>query len=240
MVISNEASSNNGRILIADRERVESELMQFNLENAGYKVDIFHDVHDAMEADLCSYVLFIVDFETNSRNGVNLARHLKQNNSTADIPLIFCSSLDGELDVIETLDGGADDYILKPFSMRELIARVNALLRRQRISSHISKPSTKPTLIQHSDLVADLKAKKVTLNGKELSLFNDEYRLFAFLFGNRNRLFDIDEIYDNAWPEKEDVDMLYLEQVLTSLRQKLGHHAIYCVNRHNCGYGYLE
>lgn len=123
-------------ICIADEETLISELMQYNLEASGYKVNVYHSVDSAMDGDLTAYDLFIIDVMMNDREGFDLARYLKQNIETQHTPLIFCSSRTNEDDIISGLDLGADDYILKPFPMKELLARVNSLLRRRRITAN--------------------------------------------------------------------------------------------------------
>lgn len=116
--------------MIADADPLISELMQFNLESCGFSVTTYHDVKSAYNADLSGYAMFIIDAMMDGRQGLRLAQYLKQNQDTSLIPLIFCSSRDNADDVIKGLDFGADDYILKPFAMRELIARIRAILRR--------------------------------------------------------------------------------------------------------------
>lgn len=118
------------KVLIADSDRLACELMQFNLEEQGYNVDTVRDVDMAYDKKLTDYCLFIIDATMDNLAGTRLAHYLKQNNATANIPLIFCSARDREHDVIGALDSGADDYLLKPFAVREMMARINAIMRR--------------------------------------------------------------------------------------------------------------
>lgn len=134
------------RILIADDEPLVCELMQFNLEKEGFEVDVFRNVDEAYQADLPNYNLFIIDVMMNDMMGMHFAHHLKQTKSTTSIPLIFCTACDGESDIINGLNSGADDYILKPFSMKEMIARVNAVLRRHRMSTLPRRPKCLPAV----------------------------------------------------------------------------------------------
>lgn len=128
------SETNNYKICIADEEPLISELMQYNLEQTGYKVTIYHSIDEAMDSDLTDFDLYIIDVMMGGKDGFELARYLKQNIETIQKPLIFCSSRNNEDDVIDGLDLGADDYILKPFAMKELVARVNSIMRRRRIT----------------------------------------------------------------------------------------------------------
>jgi len=132
-VKSNNISETN-KICIADEEPLISELMQYNLEQAGYKVSVYHTTSEAMDSELTNFDLYIIDVMMENKEGFELARYLKQNLETLHTPLIFCSSRNNEDDVINGLDLGADDYILKPFAMKELVARVNSHMRRRRIT----------------------------------------------------------------------------------------------------------
>lgn len=130
-------SNNNSetkKICIADEELLISELMQYNLEQSGYNVSVYHSTSEAMDSDLSCFDLYIIDVMMEDKEGFELARYLKQNLKTMYTPLIFCSSRNNEDDVIDGLDLGADDYILKPFAMKELVARVNSLMRRRNIT----------------------------------------------------------------------------------------------------------
>lgn len=118
------------RVCIADEEPLLSELMRYSLEEAGFDVTVYNSAGEAMDNDLTNYQLYIIDVGMDNRNGVELARYLKQNPETTATPLLSCSSRDSETDVIDCLDLGSDDYILKPFSMKELLARVNSLITR--------------------------------------------------------------------------------------------------------------
>lgn len=223
------------RILILDDDMMGCELMQFNLEHDGYKVDVFNSFDDAVDSDLTAYCLFIINVASETANGMLLAQYVKQRTVTSRIPLIFCSSVDCEESIISGLDFGADDYLLKPFSMRELTARVNALLRRKRISS----PSKK-RIVTHHGLKLDTEMKSASLNGDPIPLDVDEYDLLEFLMQNRNNIFDADVIFDNVWPDEEVVDDALIDRLVGNLQEKIGHNSIYLVKRRGFGYGYVD
>ncbi len=232
---ASEKGADERRILILDDDMMGCELMQFNLEHDGYVVDVFNSCDEAIDHDLTIYCLYIINVASETANGMYLAQYLKQRAVTSRIPLIFCSSVECEESIINGLDFGADDYLLKPFSMREMTARVNALLRRKRMSS----PS-KPVVITHHGLRLDTDTKTASLNGDTIPLEADEYDLLEFLMHNRNNIYDADVIFDNVWPDEEVVDDMVIEKYIRSLQKKIGHNSMYLVNRMGFGYGYVE
>ena len=234
-VASAAGPSEDRRILIVDDDILGCELMQFSLEHDGFLVDVFRSCDEATGHDLSVYCLYIINVASETTGGMHLAQYVKQRNATARIPLIFCSSVECEESVINGLDFGADDYLLKPFSMRELTARVNALLRRKRMSS-----PAKPRVISHHGLRLDTDAKMASLNGDTIPLDADEYDLLEFLMQNKNNIYDADVIFDNVWPDSDVVDDALIDRLVTSLKTKLGYNSMYLVDRPGFGYGYVE
>ena len=210
------ADKENRRILIVDDDLVGCELMQFSLEHEGFSVNIYHSCEEAIANDLSVYCLFIINVASEDIKGMDLAQYLKQRRTTARIPLIFCSTVEGEDSIIKGLDFGADDYLLKPFSMRELSARVNALLRRQRMST----PAKSDVVVHHGLRLDTVK--------KTLSIRNEIVPVSA------------DIIFDNVWPDSDNVDSAMIDSLIENLRSKLGPNSIYLVNRSGYGYGYVE
>lgn len=224
------------RILIADDEPLVCELMQFNLEKEGFEVDVFRNVDEAYQADLPNYNLFIIDVMMNDMMGMNFAHHLKQTKSTTSIPLIFCTACDGESDIINGLNSGADDYILKPFSMKEMIARVNAVLRRHRMST----PTPPAKVLTCRDMRINIDEMTVYIGDKLIDLTNNEFYLLTLFVNNRNRLFSHNEIIDTIWPGEMPVSRRTIDINIARLRKKLGDYAEQLVDRPGFGYGYVE
>ena len=214
------ADKENRRILIVDDDLVGCELMQFSLEHEGFSVNIYHSCEEAIANDLSVYCLFIINVASEDIKGMDLAQYLKQRRTTARIPLIFCSTVEGEDSIIKGLDFGADDYLLKPFSMREL--------------------SAKSDVVVHHGLRLDTVKKTLSIRNEIVPVSGDEYDLLEFLVINRNNIFDADIIFDNVWPDSDNVDSAMIDSLIENLRSKLGPNSIYLVNRSGYGYGYVE
>ena len=131
------------RLLVIDDEESICEILKYNLEKEGYQVDMAFSAEEALEMDLTPYDLFIVDIMMERLSGFDFAKRLRNTSATEETPIIFCSALNGEDDTVMGLNIGADDYITKPFKISEMIARVNAVLRRTPVSyTHLTLPTT--------------------------------------------------------------------------------------------------
>lgn len=124
-----------GRILAIDDEPIVLDLIKYNLENEGYSVDISDSIEKANRVDLSVYDLIITDVKIGKLSGIEFANNVKQNSKTSHIPIVICSDKDMKGEAINGLRSGADDYILKPLSMRELVARIRSILRRHSIKN---------------------------------------------------------------------------------------------------------
>ena len=122
------------RLLVIDDEESICEILKYNLRKEGYEVDTAYSAEEALEKDLTRYDLFIVDIMMENLSGYDFAKRIRNNEATEGTPIIFCSALSGEDDTVMGLNIGADDYITKPFKMSEVIARVNAVLRRTQMA----------------------------------------------------------------------------------------------------------
>ena len=133
---------NDYRILVVDDEEDLCEILKFNLENEGYEVDTAHSAEEALTLDISSYNLLLLDVMMGEISGFRMANMLKKDKKTAHIPIIFITAKDTENDTVTGFNLGADDYISKPFSLREVIARVKAVIRRTK------KPETEKVIEQ--------------------------------------------------------------------------------------------
>ena len=154
------------RILVVDDEEDLCEILKFNLEIEGYEVDTAYSAEEALKKDLTVYNLLLLDVMMGEISGFKMARILRQDEKTANTPIIFLTAKDTENDMLTGFNLGADDYISKPFSIRQVIARVKAVLRR---TSEKSKEKEIEKL-EYETLALDTKRIKATVDGVEVPL----------------------------------------------------------------------
>ncbi len=230
-------SHKNCKILAVDDEELIVELLKFNLESEGYSVDTALSAEDALRMNLQDYDLAILDVMMGEMSGIELAHKIKQDPATADIPIVFCSAKGDEDDKIAGLMSGADDYIVKPFSMRELVARIQAILSRNNLSQ--PKPLD-TTILTYNGLSMDLTSRTVIINEIPTAFTRTEYDMLALFLQNRNRLFSRSEIFAAVWPEQVVVSDRTVDVNISRIRKKLGAYASHLVNRSGFGYGFME
>lgn len=222
---------NNYRILVVDDEDDLCEILKFNLENEGYWVDTANSAEEALKMDLTSYDLLLLDVMMGEISGFKMARMMKQNKDTANIPIIFITAKDTENDTITGFNLGADDYISKPFSLREVILRVKAVLRRTG-----SVQNDNEERLTYKGLVIDIPKKKVTINDEEISLTKKEFEILLFLLQNQGRVFSREDILARVWHDEVYVLDRTIDVNITRLRKKIGEYGQRIVTR--LGYGY--
>lgn len=222
------------RILIVDDEETLCEVLKLNLENEGYDVDTALSAEEAMKMDIRRYSLILLDIMMGEISGIRFARMLKADIETADIPIIFCTARDSEDDMVRGLNLGADDYITKPYTVRNVIARVKTVLRRT--SSH--KISETPNRLVVESLVLDLDLKICTLDGVEVRLTKKEFELLAFLIANKGKICSRDQILANVWSDEVIVLDRTIDVNITRIRQKIGSYGTYVITRPGFGYGF--
>ena len=155
--------ANKKKILVVDDEQDLCEILKFNLETEGYQADTANSGEEAISMDIASYDLLLLDVMMGGMSGFQLARQLKENPMTAHVPIIFLTARDTENDTVTGLNLGADDYISKPFSIREVMVRVRAVLRR---TMEQRGNSSEPSLINYQGLQLNLDKKSVTVDGE--------------------------------------------------------------------------
>ncbi len=225
------------RILAVDDEALICEVLKFNLEAEGMKVDTALSAEEALELNIGEYDLLILDVMMGEMSGVELAHRVKQNPETAHVPIIFCSAKGAEDDRVAGLVSGADDYVVKPFSMRELVARVKSILGRHGMSQPDGNVAR---VLSYKGLVMDLDCQRVTTDGVTTALTRTEYEILALFLRNRNRLFSRSEIFKSVWPEQVVVSDRTVDVNISRIRKKLGEYASHLVNRSGFGYGFME
>ena len=220
------------RILVVDDEESLCEILKFNLEIEGYEVTTAQSAEEALELDLSRFDLILLDVMMGAISGFRLARMLKQEPKTAQIPIIFCTARDSEDDTVAGLNLGADDYISKPFSMREVMARVKSVLRRT------SAPESEEKRLEFEGLVLDLKRKSCTLEQEEVILTKKEFEILELLLSHPGRIFSREEILRHAWTDEVVVLDRTVDVNITRLRKKITPHGHYIITRLGYGYGF--
>lgn len=220
------------RILVVDDEQDLCEILKFNLETEGYQVETANSAKEALQHNLPSFDLLLLDVMMGGMSGFALAKKLKAEEATADIPIIFLTAKDTENDTVTGFNLGADDYISKPFSLREVMVRVRAVLRRT--SEQHGEPQH--SVISYQGLVMDLDKKTVTIDGNEVAFTKTEFELLHLLLSERGRVFSREQLIERVWPK----DVLVLDRTvdvnITRLRKKVGRFAKCIVTR--LGFGY--
>ena len=223
---------NETRILVVDDEEDLCEILQFNLENEGYEVDTANSAEEALKKDLSQYKLILLDVMMGEISGFKMASMLKKDKKTAQVPIIFMTAKDTENDTVTGLTLGADDYISKPFSLREVIARVKAVLRR----TATRETEQRQERLVHQSLVIDITKKKVSIDDKEVSLTKKEFEILLLLVQNKGRVFSREDILARIWSDEVYVLDRTIDVNITRLRKKIGVYGKNIVTR--LGYGY--
>ena len=228
------------RILIVDDEEDLCEILKFNLEMEGYVADMANSAEEALAMNLGTYDLLLLDVMMGEISGFRLANMLKKQPETAAIPIIFITARDTENDTVTGFNLGADDYIAKPFAIREVLARVKAVLRRTTTvatpTETIENKEKKEEKLTYETLVLDMELKQVTIDGTPVALTKKELEILALLLSHPGHVFSRDEILEKIWED----DVLVLDRTvdvnITRLRKKIGEYGKRIITRQ--GYGY--
>ena len=223
------------KILVVDDELDICELLQYNLETEGYEVVTANSAEEALTLPLNEYALILLDVMMGEMSGFQMARKIKDNPVTANIPIIFITALDGEDDTVKGLNIGADDYIAKPLSMKEVKARVRVVLRRAAYPI-IHKEKKSKSIISHEGITLDQNAKTVRIDGDVQTLTKLEYELLSLLLQNPGKVFSREDILTHCWPQDVYVLDRTVDVNITRLRKKIGSYGKQIKTR--IGYGY--
>lgn len=237
------------RILVVDDEQDICEILQFNLETEGYEVMTVNSAEEALEIIHSpenegenEFSLIMLDVMMGEISGFKMARILKADPEKAHIPIIFITALDNEDDTVKGLNIGADDYISKPLSMKEVKARVKAVIRR---TSKMPRVAAENALDEDSDnnivtfegLTLDTGKKAVTVDGTEVNFTKLEFELLALLMENPGKVYSREKILARIWPRDTYVTDRTVDVNITRIRKKIGNYGK-CVKT-RFGFGYL-
>lgn len=219
----------NMRILVVDDEESIREGLREYLELEGYAVDSVESAEEAIAKGVAGYHLILLDVMMGGMDGFQLARRLRQSTSTADIPIIFLTAKDTDDDIVEGLHIGADDYIAKPFAMKILLARIEAVIRR-------AYPEASPS----QSVVCDRAALTCRVDGQEVKLPRKEFEILALLLDHRGRIFTREELMKQVWPEHVVVVDRSVDVHITRIRSKIAPYGKCIVSRSGYGYGWQD
>ena len=228
------------RILIVDDEETLCEVLKLNLENEGYDVDVAFSAEQALQLDLKAYSLILLDIMMGEISGIKMAKILKADVTTADIPIIFCTARDSEDDMVMGLNLGADDYIMKPYTVRNVIARVKSVLRRTSGAKALNPSANRANVLQVEGLQLDLEFKRCLVDGVEVKLAKKEFELLAYLISHRGKMLSREQILSRVWSDEVVVLDRTIDVNITRLRSKIGAYGSYIVTRSGFGYGFRD
>ncbi len=203
------------RILLIEDDISLTELVRYNLDHEGFEVECAADGEEGLlMAQETPPDLVLLDWMLPNLSGIEICRRLRRNTSTANVPVIMLTARADEADRIRGLDTGADDYITKPFSPRELIARIHAILRRIR-------PALTGQMLRYDDITLDGTSHKVARNGSQVHLGPTEFRLLRHFMENPSRVFSREQLLDAVWGHDVYVELRTVDVHIRRLRKAL-------------------
>ncbi len=202
-------------ILLVEDEKPQQEMLAYNLEKEGFEITSVEDGEEALiVADELRPDLILLDWMLPNVSGIEICRQLKSRQATAGTPIIMLTARGDESDRIRGLDTGADDYVVKPYAVKELIARVRAALRRAR-------PASVGETLTYGDITLDSERHRVARSGKPLHLGPTEYRLLCTLIEKPGRVWSRGQLLDLVWGREKDVDLRTVDVHIGRLRKAL-------------------
>ena len=236
----------NNRILVVDDEEDLCEILQFNLELEGYNVDVAHSAEEALRLQLSDYALVLLDVMMGEVSGFKMAKMMREDEQLKRVPIIFVTARDAENDLVTGFNLGADDYISKPFSIKEVILRVKAVMRRTAaVVSHtddvvLEKKINKggENVVSYEGIEMNLDSKSVMVDGREVAFTKREFELLKLFIENPNKVFSREEILKLVWHDDVCVLDRTVDVNITRVRKKIGAYGANLVSRQGYGYSF--
>ena len=223
------------RILVVDDERTLCDVLKLNLELEGYKVDVTYSAEEAQRMPLSSYSLILLDVMMEEMTGIELMTIIRTDERTRNVPIILCTAKDDENDIIDGFMCGADDYIKKPFSMKELVLRVKSVLRRS------SQPKeSNEQKIKYKTLELDLGKRECRIDGTDVSFTKKEFDILKMLLNTPDKIFSREEILDEVWDDDVYVVDRTIDVNINRLRKKMGVYGNNIITKQGYGYGFKK
>jgi len=228
------AQAHKKKILVVDDDRDICEILSFNLKHEGYEVDTVHSAEDALKKLSPEYNLILLDVMMGGMSGYQMAEKLRKESN--DINIIFLTAKDTENDMLTGFSVGADDYISKPFSLKEVSARVKAVLKRQSENSN----DTKQSLLVIDDLQINFQSKEVKILEEIIPLTKTEFEILSLLAQNPTRVYSRQNIISQVWKDTVYITERTVDVHITRLRKKLGAKGSLISSRAGFGYKFNE
>lgn len=217
------------KILIVDDEKDLCEILQFNLESEGFVTEVAYSAEEALTKPLPSFDLLLLDVMMGGMSGFKLADKIRKEMELS-VPIIFLTARETENDMLTGFNLGADDYISKPFSIKEVAARIKAVLRRGKTIE------AKPKVITIDSMELDINRKSVTIDNEEVMLTRKEFEILYMLIAGKGKYFSRQEILDRIWSDDVIVTERNVDVNIARMRKKIGEYGNYIKGR--TGYGY--
>lgn len=222
-------AENKKNILIVDDEHDLCEILSYNIISAGYNAQSAYSAEEALSLNLAKFDLILLDIMMGEASGFDMAKRLKTKENTNDIPIIFLTAKDTEEDLLKGFDLGADDYITKPFSIREVLARIKAVIART--NNHNESGN-----VSYEGIFLDNDRKEASLDGEPITLTRTEYEMLLMLIRNQGRVLSRKQLIEGAWPHDVVVTDRSVDVNITRIRKKIGRYSTSIVTK--LGYGY--
>lgn len=217
------------KILIVDDEKDLCEILQFNLESEGYTIDIAHSGEEALNKPIHEFDLILIDVMMGGMTGYKLANIIRKELKLST-HIIFLTAKGEENDILTGFNVGADDYLIKPFSIKEMIARIRAILKR----GH--KQAGANTVFKVEGLEIDIDSKTITIDKEAINLTRKEFEILSMLLKHEGQYIGRNEILDRIWSDNVIVTERNVDVNIARLRKKIGSYGKYIKGK--SGYGY--
>lgn len=221
------------KILIVDDEKDLCEILEFNLSSEGFETDIAYSAEEAMKKALDDFDLILLDVMMGEMSGYKMASKIRKEMHLS-VPIIFLTAKNAENDLLTGFNVGGDDYISKPFSIKEVVARIKAVLKRG-----IPVQGTN-TVFRSDGLEVDTNSKTVTIDKKTVNLTRKEFEILAYLLKHSGQYISRNEILDRIWSNDVIVTERNVDVNIARLRKKIGNYGKFVKGKSGYGYAYKQ
>lgn len=221
------------KILVVDDEKDLCEILQFNLISEGFDIEVAYSAEEALTKSIAQFDLLLLDVMMGGMSGFKLADIIRKEHGLS-VPIIFLTARETENDMLTGFNVGADDFLSKPFSIRELVARIKAVLRRGRTVE------AKPQTIRVGTMEIDLNRKIISIDQEHVLLTRKEFEILNMLISSKGKFFSRQEILDRIWSDDVIVTERNVDVNIARLRKKIGEYGNCIIGRSGYGYCFEE